>query len=381
MGTVRKVELFFQEGTSDKVYNAAIIEDGPGTFTVQVEWGRRGSSLNKGAKAVRVARAAADKKFDSLVREKTNKGYQAITAEVAPARVAPPVGEGSASRVAKEGRQRTGQAAQLLNAVDQAEAEKLFADARFVAQQKLDGVRVLVKVAPEGVIGSNRQGQVLALPKEVAAAAAEAPPNSVLDGELLRTPSGPEYWVFDLLVFGTEDLRGKGYLDRYQELDALADELPAPIRKVGLARTEQEKRALFARLEKERAEGVVFKRVDAPYTPGRPASGGAQLKYKFVKSADVFITENAGNAYQMAVFHEGKQRLVGKVFAGTTNESRKELDALLGAGEQPVAEVRYLYATEDDQLFQPVFAALRDDKAPEDCLLGQLVRTNREVAD
>lgn len=201
MGTIRKIELFFQEGTSDKVYDAKIVEDGPGTFTVHVEWGRRGSSLNTGAMAERVTRAAADQKFDSLVREKTGKGYQAIAAAVKPAAVAPP--EGSA------------------------------------------------------------------------------------------------------------------------------------------------------------------------------ATGGPQLKFRFVKSADVFVTANAGNAYPMGAVDGGKVRTSGKLFAGTTHGSRKELDALPAEGERPVAEVRDLYATDDDVLFQPGFAPLRDDRAPEDCLLSQLARTGR----
>jgi ATP-dependent DNA ligase len=67
------------------------------------------------------------------------------------------------------------------------------------------------------------------------------------------------------------------------------------------------------------------------------------------------------------------------VFAGTTNASRKELDTMLARGETPVAEVKYLYATEDDQLYQPVFVRLRDDKDPDECLRTQLTRTNREV--
>jgi ATP-dependent DNA ligase len=83
----------------------------------------------------------------------------------------------------------------------------------------------------------------------------------------------------------------------------------------------------------------------------------------------------------MAVYAGKKVKEVGKVFAGTTNESRKELDSLLSAGEQPVAAVEYLYATDDDQLFQPVFRGLRDDKEPADCVLSQLVKTNREVAE
>ena len=63
----------------------------------------------------------------------------------------------------------------------------------------------------------------------------------------------------------------------------------------------------------------------------------------------------------------------------TTNESRRLIDERLGEGEKLVAEVRYLYATEDEQLFQPVFVRLRDDKLGKACLRGQLVRTDRTV--
>ena len=146
MATIRAIELFFQEGSSDKVYNARIDEDGESTFTVHVEWGRRVSSLNQGSKAVKVSKDAANRKLDSLVREKTGKGYQQVTADVVPAAVAPPVGQGSGSRVAGAGRARTGQAAQLLNAIDDAQLERLFHDDGVIAQQKLDGVRVLIKV-------------------------------------------------------------------------------------------------------------------------------------------------------------------------------------------------------------------------------------------
>ena len=381
MKTIRAVELFFQEGTSDKVYNARIVEEGSGLHTVQVEWGRRGSPLNSGLKGAKLTLEKANRTVDSLIREKTNKGYQEITRETAPAAVAPPVGQGSASRVAGSGRKRTGQAAQLLNAVEEAGLEALLRDPEVVAQQKFDGNRVLVRVGKSAAetVATNRVGQHTELDATLLAALSEAPPGTFLDGELLRGADGPEYRVFDLLQHGSEDLRGQGYLERLAELDALIDELAPPVRLVPTARSEAEKRALLESLQGKGAEGIVFKRGDAAYTAGRPSSGGGQLKYKFIKSADVFLTANAGNAYQMAVHDRGQVRLVGKVFAGTTNASRKQIDALLAAGEQPVAEVRYLYATDDDNLFQPVFAQLRDDKEPADCLLSQLVRTNREV--
>src|SRR4051794_14630981 len=98
MKLVRSVRLFFQEGSSDKVYHANLFDEGEGRFTVEVEWGRRGSTLNKGRKAVRVARAEADRAFERLVREKANKGYEPISDDKQPAAVAPPEGEGSGSR-------------------------------------------------------------------------------------------------------------------------------------------------------------------------------------------------------------------------------------------------------------------------------------------
>ncbi|MDF2695387.1 MAG: cdc9 [Labilithrix sp.] len=377
MGTpVRRVELFFQEGTSDKVYHATLVDDGDGKFSVLVEWGRRGAPLSKGSKAVKVPREKAERELAKIVSEKTKKGYQEITAEVTPASVAPPVGLGSGSRVATTGRKRTGQAAQLLNAVEEDALERLFDDPIYLAQQKLDGARILAHVG-ETVIVTNRSGHHSSAPASLLEVLAGAPRGTVLDGELVTADGAVVYWVFDLLRHGTADLRAKPYLDRYQELDALVEELRDPVRLVPAAANAKDKRALFEKLSAARAEGIVFKRRDAPYTPGRPASGGTQLKYKFVKTCDVVVTANAGNAYQMAVWDQERLREVGKVFAGTTNATRKQIDELLASGEQPVAVVEYLYATDDDILFQPVFVQLRDDKEAADCTLAQLIRTNR----
>ena len=93
---------------------------------------------------------------------------------------------------------------------------------------------------------------------------------------------------------------------------------------------------------------------------------------------NIFIAK-PGNAYQVAVSDGRKIREVGKIFAGTSNASRKRIDELLAAGEKPVAEVQYLYATDTYTLFQPVFRMLRDDKAPKECGLDQLVQTDRSI--
>ena len=375
MSVIRSISLFFQEGSSDKVYNATIVEDG-GAYTVNVQWGRRGSSLNSGSKAVKVALAVAQRKFDSLVREKRNKGYEEMTAEVQPAAVAPPEGEGSGSKVGGK-RAKVGMAAQLLNAIEEDDLGTFLADDSHVAQQKLDGQRVLVHVQGDNeLIVTNRDGQATDVDTRVFGGLAYLPHGTVVDGELLDGA----YWMFDVLKLAGDDVMARGYLERHALLDEeLEPALTGEVHILPVAVGKAAKQKLHDKLRKAGAEGIVFKQREAPYKAGRPASGGTQRKHKFIKSADVVILENAGNAYLMAVYDGKKLFEIGKVFAGTTNASRKLLDAALGRGERPVCEVRYLYATDDHQLFQPVFVAQRDDKAAAACLRGQLIGTSRKV--
>jgi bifunctional non-homologous end joining protein LigD len=377
MSVTKAVELFFQEGTSDKLYHARIVETAKGRYDVEVEWGRRGSTLNKGKKAVGVALEAAEKTYAKLVREKTGKGYQAITSDVQPSAVAPPEGEGSGSKVQGK-RAKVGRVAQLLNAVDEDVVERLLADDDMIAQQKLDGVRVLVHVG-ETTFATNRAGQATEVAAEILAGLAHLPHGTIVDGEVLPEDGSAKYWLFDVLVIGREDVSHAGYIERWERLDGdIEPGLVGPVAVLPFA-AGKDKRKLLESLRKAQAEGIVFKHKKAPYTAGRPASGGMQLKHKFVKTADVVIVENAGNAYRMVVYDENEPFDVGKVFAGTTNASRKDLDAQLTRGETPVAEVKYLYATADDQLYQPVFVRTRDDKEPDECLRTQLTHTNRRV--
>ncbi len=270
MKLVRTTALFFQEGTSDKLYNASLCEEDDGTFSVEVEWGRRGAALNKGKKAIKVSRAAADKVIDRLVREKTNKGYEEIATDKQPAAVAPPEGEGSGSR-ATGIRRRVGVGAQLLNAVDIPAAAALLDDTRHIAQQKLDGVRVLVHVVRggEGSFATNREGQLTTVAESVLEGLSDLPHGTIVDGEVLTLDGAATYVLFDVLQIGAEDVRALGYRARWQRLDEeLEPGLSGPVRVLEYARTPKEKRALHDRLAAARAEGIVFKQGDAPYASG-----------------------------------------------------------------------------------------------------------------
>jgi len=373
----KKTELFFQEGSSDKLYTAEFVVHDDGSCSVKVSWGRRGAGLNTGNKAVRVARAAAVKVFDRLLREKTNKGYEVITDDVAPADVAPPEGEGSASKGGNPKRPIVGPKAQLLNPIDDDEADTFIDDDDWVAQQKLDGIRILSIVQETRILPTNRDGQESDnVSAELLSGLDSLPHGTIVDGEVI----GSTYWLFDVLKVGDRDVASLGVVDRWIVLDEeISPGLSGDIQVLPLVRGKKAKRALYNKMVKEGAEGLVFKKHDAPYKGGRPASGGPQRKHKLIKACDVIITENAGNAYTMVVLDGGKRFVVGKVFAGTSNESRKELDTLLAEGEEPVCEVKYLYATDDDQLYQPVFVRLRTDKGGDGCTRAQLKKTNKTV--
>ncbi len=372
MATIKTIELFFQEGASDKVYNAEILEDG-GKFTVSVAWGRRGAKLNTGSKAVKVSRVDADKMFDKLVREKRGKGYEERTTEHQPAAVAPPEGTGSGSRVTGK-RAKVGHAAQLLTAIDdESELDTFLTDDSMLAQQKLDGIRVLVHITEEGLVATQRDGKITQLAGNALGGLAYLPHGTIIDGEVL----GNAYWLFDVLQLAGDDVRDRGYRERWDILEnELEPALSGEARVLQIATGKKQKRALHDKLRKANAEGLVFKDREAPYTSGRNTT---QRKFKFIKSADVMIVENAGNAYRMCVWDGRTLFDCGNVFAGTTNASRKDLDARLARGEKPVAEVKYLYATKDHQLFQPVFVSVREDKLGKACLRDQLVRTDRTV--
>ena len=118
-------------------------------------------------------------------------------------------------------------------------------------------------------------------------------------------------------------------------------------------------------LRRLKAEGVVFKRHAAPYTPGRPASGGDQLKLKFTATASCIVAKANGTKRSVALMLlDGRKRVaVGNVTVPANKPIPK-------AGS--VIEVRYLYAYPAGSLFQPVCLGQRDDVGPDACTISQL---------
>ncbi len=127
----------------------------------------------------------------------------------------------------------------------------------------------------------------------------------------------------------------------------------------------QQKQDLLKRLRRENREGIVFKRLDAQYTPGRPGSGGPQLKHKFYATCSALVFKvNDKRSVELRLLAAVGWQSVGNVTIPANV-------AVPEAGQ--VVEVRYLYAfPESHALYQPVFLGLRTDVAPNECLLPQL---------
>ena len=349
---MKSTTLYFKEGGSDKVYRASIEASGEG-YVVNYAYGRRGATLNTGTKTTNpVDHDAATRIYEKLVREKTAKGY--TSGEDTPA-----YNDGS--------RRVTDIRPQLLNPVE--DPETLLADDAFYLQPKHDGKRLLIRKQGSAVTGINRRGIECGIPESIRAAAAVLPGDFLLDGEAV----GEILHVFDLLEINGTCLQAIPYKDRLAELlDLLARGLQEGIQWVTTMSGKSAKRSVFDQVRKERGEGVVFKRIAAPYSAGRPASGGDQYKFKFVETASVIVQSvNAKRSIAIAVRQGGRLVPAGNVTIPANQPVPPD-----GA----IAEVRYLYAySESGALYQPVYLGVRDDIDATECTRDQL-KFRQEVA-
>src|SRR5919106_662109 len=181
------------------------------------------------------------------------------------------------------------------------------------------------------------------------------------------------YVIFDLLYLEGRSTLPLGYEQRRELLDAL--ELEAT-RELGI-------------------EGIVGKRLDSPYEPGRRSSGW--LKIKNVCEQDVVIggwTPGEGGrskslgALAAGGMGDGKLVYAGKVGTGFTEKTlalvQRELEPLRRAdspfdGRQPpqgaifveprlVARVELREWTKSGTMRAPSFKGLRNDKDPQECV-------------
>jgi len=363
-----RADLFYKEGTSDKVYHTTIEKSGSG-YVVNYAYGRRGSALKTGSKTTSpLPESKAREVFQKLVMEKTAKGYQYISKAAGVLSQIPTV----SGQVKKPVHQCV-----LLNAVDEQKAKECILTDSWVLQPKMDGVRFLLSHVPPSVAQQktwkieafNRKGIPISCPNEISESVKFANEyyedgigSFLIDGELV----GDTYHVFDILEKDGQDLRPLTLLDRLVGLNDLMESLECDnVVSVPTHCTETQKNKAFDELKNNNAEGVVFKYINAPYSPGRPASGGHYLKHKFVETGS-FIVNSINNVRSVQLrLNDGTE--VGSV----TIPANFKIPSV-----GSVVEVRYLYAYRGGSLYQPVYLGERSDIDESECTEDQLKYKN-----
>jgi ATP-dependent DNA ligase len=255
----------------------------------------------------------------------------------------------------------------LLETIEPSAVSPYLTDEGWAVEEKLDGVRCLA-VGGVTVTLMGRNGQELSDDRSRKLAELKAqlriPRGFVLDGELMADGT---YHVFDIPRAGDLITAATPYATRRQALATVLGALAAP--RVILhptATTADEKLATWERVQAERGEGVVLKRLDspAPLNGKRHAWG---LKAKLVKELDAVVLTTRADGTDSATFglYDGEQLVeVGRVGIGG------KAKAAIAPGD--VICIRYLYIGSNGRLYQPRVVAIRSDKGARECLLTQM---------
>ncbi len=287
--------------------------------------------------------------------------------------------------------------------------EKLTA-AQYAFEGKFDGYRLLVEVDHGKLRLQSRSGRDMTndYPQLQSLAADLAEHAVILDGEVVALDehdvpnfgemqnrsrdSRIEFWAFDILMLDGRSLLRARYRDRRRVLETFAEgtDLIVPPLLPG-----DGPEALECSRKKS-WEGVVAKKWDSTYQPGRRSA--AWIKDKNWKTQEVVIggwrTGNGGRssgigALLMGIPGEGGLRFAGRVGTGFTEKDLirlKDILVPLRTDESPfstklsgpdakgvsyvrpelVGEVRYSEATSDGRLRHPSWRGLRPDKEPAD---------------
>jgi bifunctional non-homologous end joining protein LigD len=294
-----------------------------------------------------------------------------------------------------------------------------FTDPDWMYEPKLDGYRILAFIAGNRVELRSRRGLDLTaiFPGVAAELAEQAVSGMVLDGEIvafardgrpsfdalqdraqLKTPreiAAAEratpcvFYCFDLLHFAGVNLRGAPYVARRRYLAQCL----LPSAHVQLVHAEADGEALYSAALASGFEGIMAKRRDSRYQPGRRSP--SWRKIKSAVSAEFVIggyTKGKGARAALGALvvgyweKKGKLRYASHVGTGFDAATLAELKRRFApletvkvpfADEPPrngsatwlkpklVAEVKFAGWTDDKHLRAPVFVRLRDDVDPQ----------------
>ena len=261
----------------------------------------------------------------------------------------------------------------LALAADRRILPELANDDAYSFQQKMDGKR-LILVADNGKITAyNRSGVKTDLPNylQISIKAALKEGTFVLDGEIMRVNERLSHlFLFDMPVAGELITPASPYIDRLTALRELVrlcwpNDQDARVSVLGTVDESRDKARMPGRLLSVGAEGIIVRRKDGKYAPGKRTQD--MLKVKFIHSADCEVIEIGRDGKDNLVLgcydDQGKQVEVG-VVSRLTGDGKA---AVLGC----VLEVSFLHFSPGGRMVQPTMPRLRLDKAARDCSMNQ----------
>ena len=288
------------------------------------------------------------------------------------------------------------------------ESTKSFSDKDWLYEIKWDGYRAIAELNNGEVKLYSRNGNsfVAAYP-QIFEALQKLSINAVLDGEIVvineegkpdfqklqhyaEHPNYPiVYYVFDLLRLKNKDLYDVPLIDRKTRLQKLIGE--NDVIKYSDHVVEQGD-SLFEAAKQKDLEGIMAKKADSLYYPGKRTN--EWLKIKHHKSEEAIIvgfTAPRGKrkyfgALVLGIKKDGKLLYAGHTGSGFNEQSLKELyDKLVPivqtdspfsekvktnmpvtwVAPQYVCELKFTEWTRDGKMRHPIFLRLRQDKIPE----------------
>ncbi len=345
MSQNQSITLYSQKDGADKQYKIDLTAVDHG-YTVTGWNGRRLGPLKAQPKTpTPLPYAEAKAVFDALLKSKLKGGYQ-------------PGENGSEYVAVTDVGARSGIELHLLSPKPEADIERYLTDDSFIAQPKHDGERRPV-ARRETVIGGNRSGLQVPMPKTLIDVLAQLPTDTEIDSEQI----GDRLYVFDAMKIDGKCLRHVGCLDRMRKAEALIDRLGNPDNVVAVetAIGTEAKRALYARLRTGRQEGIVFKKISSDYGHGK---NDDQIKIKFCERATLEVSSVHPTKRSISVqgfAPDGTAVPLGNV----TIPANFSIPAC-----QELVEIEYLYVV--SSLVQPVYKGVRTDLPRSACTTSQL---------
>lgn len=300
-----------------------------------------------------------------------------------------------------------------------------FDDPAWMFEPKLDGVRTLAYVTTDGTTLRSRRGrdQTAQFPELANLAVYANVRHAVFDGEIValdangqpsfnrlqqriglsgereieraRTTHPASIYLFDILWLDDRDLTNEPLRERRRILKEVVTET-GPVA-VTLA-VEGDGRSFFEAAKGLGLEGIVAKRLDSVYEPGRRSPHWRKIKALRTLDAVVLGWTPGGGARAssfgallLGAHKDGELVWVGQVGGGFTSQVLADLQARVEALEtdvppvddpdlgsvrgahwvrpELVVEVTYLEFTPAGKLRAPLYKGLRLDLTPDDCLV------------